>query len=43
MPTIKTGRPAPTTTLHPLDGDGVNLAQTWAGQPAWLIFLRHLA
>ena len=40
---LQVGEPAPNTTLTTLDGQPTQLAQAWqAGQPALLIFLRHL-
>ena len=41
--TALVGERAPDATLMTLDGQSVQLAQAWqAGQPALLIFLRHL-
>jgi hypothetical protein len=41
--TVSVGQPAPNIILATLDGQPVPLAQAWqAGQPALLVFLRHL-
>ncbi len=41
--TLSIGQPAPNVMLTTLDGQPVPLARAWqTGQPALLVFLRHL-
>ena len=44
MAKIKEGQRAPDVTLSTIDGDAIQLSESWNnGRHALLIFLRHLA